>query len=130
MEKELNSCSRVCISSKTLQTWGKERKKRLRESNFILNQATRARGEGWAGSDLLHIRVEAKSSLYLSTESSLNRDFTLLMWVDRWILQRESRASRSQRGEQGNLPRAACTGSFSLLKLVDLFVVIRQLCGK
>lgn len=41
-------------------------------------------------SDLLHVRVEDKSSLYLCTVSSLKRDFTLLMWVDRWILDREN----------------------------------------
>lgn len=61
------------------------------------------------GSDPLHVRVEAKSSLYLCTESSLKRDFTLLMWADRWILEKESRVSRLQRGEQKILPRLALT---------------------
>lgn len=42
------------------------------------------------GSDLLHVLVEAKSSLYLCTQSSLKSDFTRLMWDDRWILGRES----------------------------------------
>lgn len=40
--------------------------------------------------DLLHILVEAKISLYLCTQSSLKRDFTRLMWPDRWILGKES----------------------------------------
>lgn len=41
-------------------------------------------------SDLLHILLDATSSLYLCTLSSLKRDFTRLMWDDRWILRRES----------------------------------------
>ena len=40
--------------------------------------------------DLLHVLVEAKISLYLCMQSSLKRDFTRLMWPDRWILGRES----------------------------------------
>lgn len=46
--------------------------------------------EGVACSDLFHVLVESKTSLYLCTQSSLNRDFTRLMWLDRWILSRKN----------------------------------------
>lgn len=78
--------------------------------NVILNfdwQPTRLQVLGvkdGTGSDLLHICVEAKSSLYLSTESSLKRDFTLLMWVDRWILQRETELADYSEGSRKICP--------------------------
>lgn len=61
----------------------------------------------WACSDPLQVFVEAKSSLYRCTQSSLKRDFTRLMWDDRWILGRESDKQitgelrvKSSRGQQ------------------------------
>lgn len=39
--------------------------------------------------NLLHALDEAKTSLYLSMQSSLKRNFILLMWDDRWILRRK-----------------------------------------
>lgn len=82
-------------------------------------------------SDLLHVLVEAKSSLYLCTQSSLKRDFTRLMWDDRWIL-----GGKSDEQITGELRRTSFTGwmssscvdTYSLLKLVDLLIIICQLC--
>lgn len=55
------------------------------------------------------------------------------MWVDRWILDREQSEQITEarrKSSPGCVSRAPrCLDSYSLLKLVDLLVVIRQLCG-
>lgn len=90
--------------------------------------------------NLLQVFVEARSSLYLCTHSSRQRDFTRLMWDNRWILGRESDSQIRGRAHSntttGWMSSTAAvwtqinTVVYSLLKLVDLFIVIRQLCGE
>lgn len=54
------------------------------------------------------------------------------MWVDRWILDREQSEQITEarrKSSPGCVSRAPrCLDAYSLLKLVDLLIVIRQLC--
>lgn len=75
-------------------------------------------------SDLLHILVEAKSSLYLCTQSSLKRDFTRLMWDDRWILGRDSDNQIT-----GELRMKSFTGWVSSGQQLRGHVLTSQTCG-
>lgn len=92
-------------------------------------------GELRSCSDLLHIFVVAKSSLYRCTLSSLKRDFTRLIWDDRWILGSDSDKQitgelRTKSFTRQGEPEGSCVDANLLLKLVDLLVIIRQLCRK
>lgn len=81
--------------------------------------------EGETRPHLLHVRVEARSSLYLWTDSSLKRVFTLLMWVARlnldrqqsWQITEEARAKSSPRADESRPP--SCLG----------VVLTSQTCG-
>lgn len=69
--------------------------------------SVRCRGQVLGGGPhLLHVRVEARSSLYLWTDSSLNRVFTLLMWVARWILDRQQSRQITEEARANPSPRA------------------------
>lgn len=96
-------------------------------ANLVQNQlCLEFRDAIWKPTDLLHVLVEAKSSLYLWKQSSLKRDFTRLMWADRWILEGEITRLRVKHLCRLSEQNSSWLDTRLLLKLVDLLVIISQ----